>query len=288
MKIKLLFFCLLPLIAFSQSDNDELKKMYKEDQDARQVTNINWDIVSKKDAEHRARVHELQKERKIITAKDNQRAAMIFQHGEDSNSYFLAVMYMKKAIELDSNINKWLLAAATDRYLLSANKPQIYGTQFTKKEGSNKWVLAKMDSFKVSDVERQKFGVPSLNEISEQQRQMNIIRLEQVYLKPYNLKDIYHFIKSERKNGENSEYGVDEHGINTFGYFLMGENKLEEALAIFQLNVELYPKGANTYDSLGECLMKMGKKQEGLIAYKKSLELDSSNSNAKKILDEAK
>ena len=36
------------------------------------------------------------------------------------------------AIELDSTKNKWLLAASIDRELMSRNKPQIYGTQYTK------------------------------------------------------------------------------------------------------------------------------------------------------------
>ena len=36
------------------------------------------------------------------------------------------------------------------------------------------------------------------------------------------------------------------------GYQLIGQNKLKEAIALFEYNVELYPKSANVYDSLGE------------------------------------
>jgi Tfp pilus assembly protein PilF len=51
------------------------------------------------------------------------------------------------------------------------------------------------------------------------------------------------------------------------------------------LNTELYPKGYNTFDSLGECLLLVGKKNEGIKAYKKSLELNPKNENARKIIN---
>jgi hypothetical protein len=40
---------------------------------------------------------------------------------------------MKKAIELDPTINKWLLAAAIDRDLMSRSKSQIYGPNMLKR-----------------------------------------------------------------------------------------------------------------------------------------------------------
>jgi len=85
---------------------------------------------------------------------------------------------------------------------------------------------------------------------------------------------------------ENSEYNLSESGINTFGYQLMGEGNDEDALKIFKLNTELYPEGFNTYDSYGECLVKIGRIEEGIAAYKKSLELNPNNDNAKKVLAE--
>jgi hypothetical protein len=60
---------------------------------------------------------------------------MIFRHGEDSIAYGMAVILMRKSVELDSTRNKWLLAAAIDRELLSRNRLQIYGTQYWRKEG---------------------------------------------------------------------------------------------------------------------------------------------------------
>jgi tetratricopeptide (TPR) repeat protein len=52
------------------------------------------------------------------------------------------------------------------------------------------------------------------------------------------------------------------------------------------MNTELYPEDFNTYDSYGECLVKIGRIEEGITAYKKSLELNPNNENAKKVLEE--
>lgn len=47
--------------------------------------------------------------------------------------------------------------------------------------------------------------------------------------------------------------------LNQFGYGLMGQKKLDEAIRVFQRNVELYPDSANVYDSLGEGYENAGK-----------------------------
>jgi tetratricopeptide (TPR) repeat protein len=39
----------------------------------------------------------------------------------------------------------------------------------------------------------------------------------------------------------------------------MGQKKLDEAIRVFERNVELYPKSANVYDSLGEGYENAGK-----------------------------
>lgn len=49
-----------------------------------------------------------------------------------------------------------------------------------------------------------------------------------------------------------------EFDFNAMGYQLMRINALDEAIAIFKLNVQTYPKSANTYDSLGEAYMLKG------------------------------
>ena len=50
------------------------------------------------------------------------------------------------------------------------------------------------------------------------------------------------------------------------------------------MNVKLYPKSSNVYDSLGEAYMKNGDKELAIENYKKSLELAPNNENAKQML----
>ncbi|MEW7279415.1 serine hydrolase [Aquimarina sp. 2201CG1-2-11] len=91
----------------------------------------------------------------------------------------------------------------------------------------------------------------------------------------------------------NTAYRVDgfwEDEINQFGYQLLEKEKIQEALSVFKLNVELYPESANVYDSLGECFIKLGKKyyKEGIQAYEQSLALNPNNKNAASVIAELK
>lgn len=46
---------------------------------------------------------------------------------------------------------------------------------------------------------------------------------------------------------------------NVFGYQLMSTGKVEDAIAVFKLNVDRYPRSANVYDSLAEAYQRAGK-----------------------------
>ncbi|WMN12055.1 hypothetical protein QYS49_32245 [Marivirga salinae] len=154
------------------ADNSELIEIYENDQGDRQTDNINWMEVNRRDSLRRERVFELLDSNKVRTSKDYQHAAMVFQHGGDSSAYAMAVKLMEKSIELDSTANKWLLAAATDRYLLSIGEPQIYGTQY-QKMGDKPWKLGEIDTTQVTDAERIEFGVETLAQQREKVKRMN-------------------------------------------------------------------------------------------------------------------
>ena len=283
--LKILLLFLISLTAFSQTDNSELQKMYTEDQNSRMLTNIDWTALTKQDKERESRVYELIKSGQIVTGKDFYNSAMIFQHGADSIAYGMAVKHMRKAIELDTTINKWLLAAAIDRNLLSRNKPQIYGTQYSRKNGS-KWKRSTIDTTQISDKERKFYNVETLAEQLEKARTMNLRPISEFYAKSKSINKTVQFIKIEQKKGINSNYYISEDELNNLGYELLNSKKQKEALQIFKLNTVLYPKGYNTFDSFGECLLILGKKEEGIKAYKKSLELNPQNENAKKVLNQ--
>ena len=268
-------------------DNPELVDIYKNDQSDRQAgENIDWSVVSKRDSLRELRVYQLLDSNKVRTSKDYRNAAMVFQHGGDSTAYGMAVKMMRKSIELDSTADKWLLAAATDRYLLSKDEPQIYGTQYHKYGKDEPWQIAKMDTTKISDAERIEYGVETLAEQKEKVKRINQKKLYDLYAQGTSVDQIVKIIKSENKS--DPKYDISEDRINGFGYNLMGEDKYGDALKIFTLNTELYPNAYNTWDSLGECLLALGGKEDGINAYKKSLELNPENENAEIIIADNK
>ena len=75
-------------------------------------------------------------------------------------------------------------------------------------------------------------------------------------------------------------YNFDENELNNLGYQLIRANKFKEAVRIFQINVEAFPKSGNTYDSLAEGYMDDGNKAEAIANYQKSLQLNPKNRNA--------
>lgn len=287
--LQVILLMLFTLKAFSQTDNSELQKMADDDQNARMVSDINWKILSKEDSLRRVRVFDLIKEEKVKTAKDYLNSGIVFQHGNDTIASAMAVKSFKKAIELDSTLNKWWYAAAVDRDLMRRNQPQIYGTQFIMNKNTNgKWVRYKIDTTKVTDEERKYYRVDTLAEQIKKEREMNLITIDSYYDGGNTIDQTSKLLKEEFKKGTLSEYNISEDAINNFGYSLLNRNKNEEALKIFKLNTELYPNGFNTYDSYGECLMALGQKKEALKAYQKSLVLNPENDNARRIISENK
>ncbi len=55
----------------------------------------------------------------------------------------------------------------------------------------------------------------------------------------------------------------DENEFNLLGYRLLGQSKVDDAIAVFELNVERYPDSWNVYDSLGEAHATEGKQGAG-------------------------
>lgn len=272
-------------VSIIEKDNLELQKMYDADQGDRQNDKIDWSIVSKRDSLREVRIYELLDSNKVRTSTDYNIAALIFQHGKDSIAYGMAVKLMRKSIELEPARSKWLLAAAIDRNLLSRNKPQIYGTQYWKKK-DQPFELQEIDTTKITDAERIEYGVETLAQQREKVKRLNSKKLSELLNEGKSVTELIQFIKQE--NIKNSKYDLSEIGINDLGYQLMNQGKKEEALKIFKLNTELYPNGFNTFDSYGECLLKLGDKKNAIIAYKKSLELNPNNEGAKKVLSEMK
>ena len=83
----------------------------------------------------------------------------------------------------------------------------------------------------------------------------------------------------QMRQGYPAEY-FKETTLNLLGYQQLGTKHITEAIALFKLNVEMYPNGFNTYDSLAEAYMVQGDREEAIKNYRKSLALNPQNTGA--------
>jgi uncharacterized protein len=72
---------------------------------------------------------------------------------------------------------------------------------------------------------------------------------------------------------------VPENLINQLGYQLLGQNKPDEAIAVFKANVERYPASANPYDSLAEAYERGGRLDLAEPLYDKARILGEKNND---------
>jgi len=90
---------------------------------------------------------------------------------------------------------------------------------------------------------------------------------------------------SKLKNEDSKAYKFDdENELNNLGYQLLNENRIDDAIKIFELLVSEFPNSSNSYDSLGEAYFTKGNAELALKNYKKSLELNPKNKNAEKFI----
>jgi D-alanyl-D-alanine-carboxypeptidase/D-alanyl-D-alanine-endopeptidase len=79
---------------------------------------------------------------------------------------------------------------------------------------------------------------------------------------------------------QHPELHLTEDYVNIWGYALLRQGQAQPALEIFKLNVSLFPKGWNTYDSLAETYESAGNKPQAIENYRRSLALNPQNTNA--------
>lgn len=99
---------------------------------------------------------------------------------------------------------------------------------------------------------------------------------------------ISEFSKKDNPNASKNYYQVKakdpkwdfESTLNIIGYSLMRNSRIDEAIKVFELNVKEHPQSGNAFDSLGEVYFSAKNYKLALENYKKSLELDSKNTNA--------
>lgn len=75
-----------------------------------------------------------------------------------------------------------------------------------------------------------------------------------------------------------------ERDLNRLGYRLLAKGKLQDAIAVFELNVREHQLSYNVYDSLGDAYLRAGNRLAGLKGYQRSLELNPENDHARRVL----
>lgn len=75
--------------------------------------------------------------------------------------------------------------------------------------------------------------------------------------------------------------GATEAELNIYGYQLMNQGSLEDAIEIFKLNVEKHPDSWNVYDSLGEALNNKGDKKGAEENYKTAVQKAPENQKSR-------
>lgn len=78
--------------------------------------------------------------------------------------------------------------------------------------------------------------------------------------------------------------GINSGALNTAGYMLLKEGRVEEAIAVFRHNISVFPDEGNNHDSLGEAYATAGNFTQAEVSYREALEKDPLNANAIELL----
>ena len=110
-------------------DNRRLWEIFEADQKSREGDAIDWQAMAEQDRAHRAEVLSLIRSNALHTSNDYFNAALVFQHGDTTDDYLLALGLAQIAATLDPD-NKaalWLTAAAVDRLDLPRDEVVMVG-----------------------------------------------------------------------------------------------------------------------------------------------------------------
>jgi hypothetical protein len=154
------------------ADSDESRNssrmavLYVADQTARQLPfEIEPPQLDEEDTQRRIEALALIKNGDIHSPRDFVYAAFIFQHGDCPAHYHFANRLAQIALDVGYDEARWIFAATLDRFLMSIDEFQKFGTQYTWIDGE--FVLYPVDP-ETSDDERRAYNVPSLAEAMDQ------------------------------------------------------------------------------------------------------------------------
>ncbi|NIS49150.1 MAG: DUF2911 domain-containing protein [candidate division Zixibacteria bacterium] len=97
----------------------------------------------------------------------------------------------------------------------------------------------------------------------------------------YCLQNNVHLDLAEKWVKKSISMNENANNRNLLGYILMAQDKKDDALQVFQENVEKYPDNWNVHDSMGEAYGKYGQKKKAIQYYKKALSLAPQNQKSR-------
>ena len=87
------------------------------------------------------------------------------------------------------------------------------------------------------------------------------------------------------KEQDSLNANVSERRINSLGYQFLRDNKFDEAKEVFKINIALYPKSSNVYDSMGDAFYEQNDTLNAIEYYKKALAINPENRSSKRRLE---
>ncbi|OUR93375.1 tetratricopeptide repeat protein [Flavobacteriales bacterium 34_180_T64] len=78
---------------------------------------------------------------------------------------------------------------------------------------------------------------------------------------------------------------LNESDFNSIGYRHLRKKEYKNAIDVFEMNVTLFPKSNNVYDSLAEAYLLSGDSLQAYTNYKQAYEYNTGNSRAKAYVD---
>ena len=78
---------------------------------------------------------------------------------------------------------------------------------------------------------------------------------------------------------------INEGEYNWLGYQLLRKKEHENAIEVFKMNVALFPKSSNVYESVADADLRHGDSLQAFNNYKKALDYNSENKSAKQFVD---
>lgn len=98
-----------------------------------------------RDRERRQRVGQIFGEGCFKSAKDYSNAALVFQHGDQSDHYLQTFLWSKRSVALGDQSQMRMMALSIDRYLLSKGHKQLFASQASKDNSSPCWCLQRVE-----------------------------------------------------------------------------------------------------------------------------------------------